>query len=385
MFSEIHKYLILILLMSITNLMAQEKKYEFSGYVSGLHSYGYDNYYDDFSYLNKLSVRLNTTFMPVENLKFGLSLNSSNYQGTWIRKLPKFNEIINPSGDFFSLSYIYNPHRYVFLLIRADQLNVKYTINKLEITGGRQRINWSQTFIWHPNDLFNNNTFSDLDDPEKNTCDAFRLTYYTSSTSMIESVVTINSEEKITWATMARFLSNHSEYQIIAGFFDQSDIVLGGGLTRHFNKLSLRAEGSFYIPIKKNGFKNTVLVAAASLDYVFKNNMIIQGEVMYNQLKVTNEIDIPNLLFGIVTSPKLLSGSEWNFGLTYRYPVANRSMLTMLLVYSHDNKGYHFIPSFQFQLFDNFQIDLYGQFYSLFLNKSRRNLVMPTLRLMFYF
>lgn len=385
MLTEIHKCLILILLISATDLVAQEKKYELSGYVSGLHSYGYDNYYDGFSYLNKLNLRLNTLLMPVNNLTFMLSLHSRNYQGTWIRKLPKFNEIINPSGDFLPLSVIDNPHIYVFLLIRADQLNVKYTFKKLEITAGRQRINWGQTFIWHPNDLFNNSTFSDLDVPEKNSCDAFRLTYYTSATSMIESVVKINSEEQITWATMARFLNNHIEYQIIAGFFDQSDIVFGGGLIRHFKKVSLRAQGSYYIPIKKNGLRNSILVAAGSLDYVFKNNMIIQGEVMFNQLKERNSIDIPNLLFGVVNNPKLLSGSVWNFGLTYRYPVTNRSMLTILLVYTKDNKGYHIIPSFQFQLFDNFQIDFHGQFFSLFLYEARRNLVMPTLRIKLYF
>ncbi|KAF0129439.1 MAG: hypothetical protein FD155_2362 [Bacteroidetes bacterium] len=386
MLLEIHKWLVLMLLFIAFNLNAQEKKYEFSGYVSGLHSYGYENYYEDFSYMNKLNLRLNTMYTPSENLKFNLALHSRNYQGTWIRKLPNFNSIINPSDDFFPLSFTFNPAINVYLQIRADQFNVKYTYNKLEITAGRQRINWSQTFIWHVNDLFNNNTFSDLDDPEKHASDAMRITYYTSATSMIETVVKINSYNKITWATMTRFLINHTEYQIQAGFFDQSDIVIGGGITKNFNKLSLRAEGSYDVPLKSNNrFKNSVFVAGASLDYVFGNNMIIQGEVMFNQLKVPSRIDLPNLLFGVVNNPKILSGSEWNFGLTYRYPVTNRSLLTMLFVYTNDNKGYHFIPSFQFQVFNNLQLDLHGQFFSLFLYKSRRNLFMPTLRVKFFF
>ncbi|MDP2236282.1 MAG: hypothetical protein Q8J88_07605 [Bacteroidales bacterium] len=189
MIVNIHKSLIIILLISAFNLEAQEKDYEFSGYASGLHSYGYENFYEEYSYLNKLNFRLNTLYSPMKNLKLNLSIHSRLYQGTWIAKIPDFNAILNPSGDFFPLSTTFNPHDSLYLQIRADRFNFSYSYDKLDITVGRQRINWSRTFIWNVNDLFNNNTFADLDDPEKHSSDAFRLSYYPSATSMLETAI----------------------------------------------------------------------------------------------------------------------------------------------------------------------------------------------------
>jgi hypothetical protein len=385
MIVNIYKSLIIILLISAFNLEAQEKDYEFSGYVSGLHSYGYENFYEEYSYLNKLNFRLNTLYSPMKNLKLNLSLHSRLYQGTWIAKVPDFNAILNPSGDFFPLSTTFNPHDSLYLQIRADRFNFSYSYDKLDITVGRQRINWSRTFIWNVNDLFNNNTFADLDDPEKHSSDAFRLSYYPSATSMLETAIKIDSAKKITWAIMARFVNKHTEYQIQTGFFKQSDFVFGGGITRNFNRLSLRAEGSYYIPIERNRFNHAVFLASASLDYVFANNMIIQAEVMYNQLIFPDRIDLPNLLFGVVDNPKILSSSEWNFGLTYRYPISNRSQINMIFVYTKDNKGYIFIPSYQFQLVNNLHLDLHGQIFSILHFGNRRKLFMSTLRIKYFF
>ena len=36
-----------------------------------------------------------------------------------------------------------------------DRLNVTYEKNKWKLQLGRQRINWGQTFVWNPNDIFN--------------------------------------------------------------------------------------------------------------------------------------------------------------------------------------------------------------------------------------
>ena len=37
----------------------------------------------------------------------------------------------------------------------VDRLWMQFTFGNLEIKAGRQRINWGQTFVWNPNDIFN--------------------------------------------------------------------------------------------------------------------------------------------------------------------------------------------------------------------------------------
>lgn len=382
---KIHIVLFIFLLLFVFGGTAQEKKHEFSGYLGSLHSYGYENVYEDNSYMNKLNLRLNSMYTPHEHLTIDLALHGSVYQGTWIDKLPNFKGIIQPIDDFLPLSVTLQPVKLLYLHIRADRFNVQYSHKKFDLSLGRQHINWSQTFIWNVNNLFNNNTFADLDNPEKHSVDAVRLTYSPSATSMIETAVKMHADYSITWATMARFVRNQTEYQMQAGIYDQSDIVVGGSVVRHFNRLSLRAESSFYIPMERSSYNQNILLCSASLDYVFGNNMILQAEVLYNQLRLKNLLDIPNLLFGVVRNPKLLSGSEWNFGLTYSYQLSNRSRVNMIFVHTKDNNGYHFIPTYQFRLLNNLHMDVHGQFFSMMQNRSRRELYMTMLRIQYYF
>ena len=86
-----------------------------------------------------------------------------------------------------------------------DRLWLDLHYNKFQVTIGRQRINWGQTFVWNPNDIFNAYSFFDFDYVERPGSDAVRLQYFPSSSSAAELAVKVDDENDITAAGLYRF------------------------------------------------------------------------------------------------------------------------------------------------------------------------------------
>ena len=80
-----------------------------------------------------------------------------------------------------------------FLNTTIDRLWVDFNYGKLQVRAGRQRINWGQTLIWNPNDIFNAYSFFDFDYIERPGSDAVRVQYYPGSSSSVEAAVKVNS------------------------------------------------------------------------------------------------------------------------------------------------------------------------------------------------
>ncbi len=84
-----------------------------------------------------------------------------------------------------------------FLNTTIDRLWLDLNFNKFQARIGRQRINWGQTFVWNPNDIFNAYSFFDFDYTERPGSDAIRLQYYPSFSSAIELAAKIDSEKML--------------------------------------------------------------------------------------------------------------------------------------------------------------------------------------------
>ena len=67
-----------------------------------------------------------------------------------------------------------------------DRANVKWTLDKFELTVGRQRINWGQNLIWNPNDIFNAYNFFDFNYVERPGSDAVLMELFTGDFSSVQ-------------------------------------------------------------------------------------------------------------------------------------------------------------------------------------------------------
>ena len=94
--------------------------------------------------------------------------------------------MIGSDQGFVDLSWNILNEQSFFLNTTIDRLWVDLNYGKFQARIGRQRINWGQTLVWNPNDIFNAYSFFDFDYIERPGSDAVRLQYYPGSSSALK-------------------------------------------------------------------------------------------------------------------------------------------------------------------------------------------------------
>ena len=110
------------------------------------------------------------------------------FYGETVKTFPQYADIIDhDEGYLVDLSGVVSEGNSYFIHSGIDRLNVDWSSGKWQMRLGRQRINWGQTFVWNPNDIFNAYSFFDFDYEERPGSDAALVRYYAGATSSIES------------------------------------------------------------------------------------------------------------------------------------------------------------------------------------------------------
>ena len=150
---------------------AQEKKSEFTieGYVKYLPSYlDYNN--NSNSEINHLiHNRINLKGYFKEHFSIGFELRNRMIYGDNINI--SNDAVIIDLSNFFIDKPKFKFHSMI------DRFWFKYQKNKIEISIGRQRVNWGINTIWNSNDLFNAYNFIDFDYVERPGSDVIRFIY----------------------------------------------------------------------------------------------------------------------------------------------------------------------------------------------------------------
>lgn len=160
----------------------------------------------------------------------------------------------------------------------CDRLYLTFEKEKWCLKLGRQRVNWGQTFVWNPNDLFNNYSFFDFDYVERPGCDAFRATYYHHATSFSEVVVSLNHANEVTAAFMHHGMIKNFDYQVMAGVQTADDLVVGGALTGDVKGVNLRGEFAYRQPLEDFGESAGIFeISVCCRLYVFQSDYAAGG------------------------------------------------------------------------------------------------------------
>jgi hypothetical protein len=255
-----------------------------------------------------------------------------------------------------------------------DRLFVTFEKNKWQLRLGRQRINWGQTFVWNPNDIFNTYSFFDFDYPERPGSDALRLTYYHSETSSSELAASVNRDNKFTAAIMHHWNKNNFDFQLIGGLYSQSDIVLGGACTSDFKGLNFRGEFSLFQPVKNISDTISTVAASFGLDYIFSNSLTLQAEVLYNNI---SDVILTKGLMALYSAPlssKFLSICDWNIFMQASYPITPRLNASISAMFFADIKSYYSGLSLDYSIIENFDFSFIMQYFSTAPNKTLGNM-----------
>ena len=377
------------------------RNWELNGYISNMQSVMYENLNDLWLTENLLHNRLNFSWHISDKLTFSVQFRNRFIYGDLIRfdqllkdiedqldgdttssikslfgidpdnlsqGLTGFSDYvdqIDSDNGIADLSLMIAKGNTYLLNMFFDRIWIQYTIDNLEITAGRQRINWGQTFVWNPNDIFNTYSFFDFDYPERPGSDAIRIQYYPGYTSTVEAAIKLDSAENITAAGLYRFNKWNYDIQLLGGILNSEDFVAGLGWSGNIKAASFRGELSYFHP--QDNFNDTtgLFFASLSSEYVFKNSLMIQIEALYRQLpKGYNVSDFSEFYSGPL-SVKKLSFTEYNIFSSATYPVTPLLNATLGgMVFLGEISGYYIGPSLSYSLMDNLDFSTYLQIFS---------------------
>jgi len=377
--------LILVFCININPVSAQDKEkfLTLNGYVSTMQSVMFDSLSGPF--LNEFLIhnRLNFKGYVNKNITFAAEFRNRLFIGDLVTADHTYSTFIGTDYGMVDLSWNILDEQSYFLNTTIDRLWVDLNYGKFQTRIGRQRINWGQTLVWNPNDIFNVYSYFDVDYPERPGSDAVRIQYYPGYSSAVEVAVSTDYLDKVTGAALYRFNKWGYDIQFLAGIFNSDDLVAGAGWSGSFGSVSFRGEASWFHSAKNYADSASTAIATIGFDKAFGNNSIIQAQFMYCNNPVTlsgfGALYIGNL------STKQIAFSEFSAFGSYSYPVSPLINISLSAMWFPDMNGYYAGPSFDYSFSENAGLSLIWQHFENRVNGIRTDINLGFLRVKFSF
>lgn len=352
--------LFFVTLFSLLPAQEKPKTFELNGYVTTMGSAMFDSLSNNVLFENLIHNRLNLKAYLGGKISIAAEVRNRLFTGDMVKTTGRaYSEMTGMDQGLVDMSWNLLEENSFFFNTMIDRLWIDISLNKFQARIGRQRINWGQTFVWNPNDIFNAYSFFDVDYVERPGSDAVRLQYYPTSSSAVELAAKMDCDNKITVAGLGRFNRWGYDFQFLAGYADNSDIVAGAGWSGALGSISFRGEGSWFHPLESFGDTSGTMIITAGFDKVFEDNSLAQIQIMYcnNPLNPGNF----NSLFSGKMSARDLAFSEFTaFG---QFTLAATPLLNLSVsaMWFPDMKGYFTGPSVDYSLAENLDFSLIWQ------------------------
>ncbi|HOZ29493.1 MAG TPA: hypothetical protein PLL66_01130 [Bacteroidales bacterium] len=360
------KRILLIISISLAiSAFAQESssKFEVGGYLKYMQTTSFSDISEYWITDNLIHNRLDLSYYPTEWLELKLSFRNRFFFGQQVSLMyypgigNLYAKMIDKNSAFIDLSWNYLENKSFFFNTSIDRAFVDIQKGKWNITAGRHRINWGQTFVWNSNDIFNAYSYFDFDYEEKPGSDAIRIQYNLDYASRIDLAASLNNDTSITAAGLFVFNKFNYDFQFIGGVFRSEDYVAGFGFTGNLFNGSFRGEASYFHNI--TNFPDTIGTISASVgyDYVFKNSLMVQCEFLFNTSAPKESVFSLTDLYAMQLSAKNLWFSRFAMFTAISYPVSPIINISLSGMYSPQNNFIFAGPSVSFSMSDNFMID----------------------------
>jgi len=353
------------------------------GYITTMQSAMFDTLSDPVIYENLLHNRLNFRVYLTEDITFAAEFRNRLFTGDMVKTYPGYSDMIATDEGWADMSWNILDENSFLLNTTIDRLWLDLNFNKFQTRIGRQRINWGQTFVWNPNDIFNAYSFFDFDYIERPGSDAVRFQYFPSSSSAAELAVKVDSDNDITAAGLYRFNKWSYDIQFLAGIVNGEDIVLGTGWSGAIGSISFRGEASWFDQYEDFPSNKSTLLITTGFDKIFTDNSMAQLQVMYcnNPLELN---DFTSFYAGNLSARDLAFSEFSAFGqFTWAVtPLLNLSLSTMWLP---DLEGYFTGPSMDYSLAENLDFSLIWQHFDSIMAGKPTRINLGFLRVKFSF
>jgi hypothetical protein len=313
---------------------------------------------------NSIQNRLNFAWEPVNWFDVSIQLRTRFLGGQTQLNTPAYAKMIETDRGLIDLSKNLYSGKSILLNSQTDRLFMHFKLGQCEITAGRQRINWGQTYVWNPNDIFNAYSFFEFDYPEKPGSDALRFQYFNDIANSLELVLKADSGKNISLAGLLKFNKWNYDIQFLGGILDGKDYVAGTGWSGNIGGAGFKGEASYFHP-RKNPFDTSgMALVSLSLDYNFSNSWYLMGELLYRyQENGTKGLNLMEYL-NAPASVKNLAITDLNLLVQLSVPMGalvNSSWSFMLLP---GIKGVFAGPSMSMSISDNIEASASAQLFN---------------------
>ena len=362
------------------NIYGQDKKWTLSGYVSNMESIMFQKANEDWITDNLIHNRLNFHYYPTSSFSARIELRNRFMFGQSIQQIQGYPQMIEADNGVLSLTKNISTGNSYLLNISVDRANIMFEKKNLNITLGRQRINWGQNYAWNPNDIFNSYSFFDFDYPEKPGADALRIQYYTGMASSVELAFKADKNDNLTGAGLVRFNKWTYDIQFMGGVLNSEDYVAGMGWSGNIYSIGFRGEASYFKPMKSDSESKDILIGGVSADYVFQNSLSLQCEFLYSQNAGDQTTDLFEY-YNKDLSAKTMALSEYSLMTSVTYPFTPLLSGTFSTMYFPDSEGYFAGPSIDYSLTNNLSLSMLSQYFDINMGGNKIKLTMAFLRI----
>jgi hypothetical protein len=361
----------------------EQKKLTMNGYITTMQSAMFDSLSGPVIFDNLLHNRLNFKGHINRNIIVAAEVRNRLFTGDMARSGPSYNAMLGADQGLIDMSWNIVTENSFFINSTIDRLWIDLNYNKFQVRLGRQRINWGQTFVWNPNDIFNAYSFFDFDYVERPGSDAIRIQYFPSWSSAIELAVKADSDDDITAAGLYRFSKWGYDIQFLAGLSNSSDIVAGAGWSGAIKSVSFRGEGTWFHPAESFSDTSGTVIITAGTDKIFENNSMLQFQVMYcnNPLRLKDF----NSFYSGNLSARDLAFSEFSAFGSFTWAATPLVNLTASAMWFPDLKGYFAGPSVEYSLAENVDCSLIWQHFNSRIGETRTRINLAFLRIKYSF
>ena len=357
--------LLLVLVFIPLLLSAQDSvkvsKVTVNGYVEDMQSFIFKDFKSAWTNSNLIYNRLNFKWLISPSFTASLEFRNRFLYGNMLSRFPEYKNTFDYDNGIISLSANWFKGKNYLFNTSADRLWLQYSNSKLQITAGRQRINWGQNLVWNPNDIFNTYSYFDFDYEEKPGSDAVRMQYYLTPTSVVELAAKVNKQKKTTLAALYRFNKWKYDIQFIAGMVDQSDLMIGTGWSGQLGKGGFTGEASYFRSLSHFMDSKSIFLASAGYNYTFRNSLLIQVEALYNGNKNSTNIFSIDQLTSSNLSAKNLFLPDFSLFCSASYPITPLVNCSLAGIGNPQSKLYFIIPTLNISLSNNLGLSFIGQ------------------------
>jgi hypothetical protein len=372
--------LLTVLLSAIFPARSQGKQkfLTMNGYLSTMQSVMFDSLSGQFMNDNLIHNRINLKGYVNKNITFAAEFRNRLFTGDMVRTIPSYSYLIAEDQGFVDMSWNLLNEPSFFLNTTIDRLWADFNYGKFQARIGRQRINWGQTLIWNPNDVFNAYSFFDFDYIERPGSDAVRLQYYPTYSSALEFAIKADYNNNITAASLYRFNKWGYDIQFLAGYIGSADLMAGAGWSGAFGSLSFRGEVSWFQPYRNFSDTTGTGIFTFGFDRSFKNNSMAQLQLMF----CNNPVDLLNFTdfyYGTLSAKELAFSKFTAFG-SFTWPITPLFNATLSAMWFPDLSGFYAGPSFDYSVAENVDLSLYWQYFKSKTSDITENINMVFLR-----